>query len=113
MLLKPGKQGGIAMACKTGDTTCKTSGEKSKAKRKTIQSTEFTVTAPEAQEVYLAGNFNEWNASEFAMRKFKGGRYVKKMKLKPGRYEYLFVIDGEWCPDPTNPARQIRQILLA
>ena len=95
------------MACKSNDPNCKTSNaNKGKAKRKTIQSTEFSVTAPDAKEVFVAGDFNDWNPSEHAMRKFKGGKYVKKLKLKPGRYQYQFIVDGQWWTDPANPNRE-------
>ncbi len=40
------------------------------------------------------------------MRKFKDGKYVKMLKLKPGRYEYQFIVDGQWRTDPANPNRQ-------
>lgn len=93
------------MTCKTDGSTSKTSGAKTRAKKKTIRSTEFSLTAPEAKEVFVAGDFNDWNPSELAMRKFKAGKYVKKMKLKPGRYEYLFVVDGNWRTDPANTNR--------
>lgn len=94
------------MASKTTHSTSKTTDAKAKAKRKTIQSTEFSLSAPEAKEVFVAGDFNNWNASEHAMRKFKDGKYIKKLKLKPGRYEYQFVVDGQWWTDPANPNRQ-------
>lgn len=94
------------MASKTTHSTSKSTDAKAKAKRKTIQSTEFSLSAPEAKEVFVAGDFNNWNASEHAMRKFKDGKYIKKLKLKPGRYEYQFVVDGQWRTDPANPNRQ-------
>jgi len=94
------------MAYKTNNSTSKTTGAKAKAKRKTIQSTEFSLIAPDANEVFVAGDFNNWNASEHAMRKFKNGKYIKKLQLKPGRYEYQFVVDGQWWTDPANPDRQ-------
>jgi len=94
------------MAAKTTNATSKTTGAKAKAQRKTIQSTEFSLTAPDAKEVFIAGDFNNWNASEHAMRKFKDGKYVKMLKLKPGRYEYQFIVDGQWRTDPANPNRQ-------
>jgi 1,4-alpha-glucan branching enzyme len=100
------KQGGKKMAAKTTNATSKTTGAKAKAKRKTIQSTEFSLTAPDAKEVFVAGDFNNWNASEHAMRKFKDGKYTKMLKLKPGRYEYQFIVDGQWRTDPANPNRQ-------
>lgn len=28
------------------------------------------------------------------------GRWVKELTLPPGRYEYRFVIDGQWVDDP-------------
>ena len=95
------------MGCKT-NTACKTADTdtKNNAKRKTVQSTEFTIMAPDAREVFITGDFNNWNPSEHCMRKFKDGKYAKKLKLKPGRYEYQFVVDGQWWTDPTNPNRQ-------
>ena len=93
------------MACKP-KTKCKTSKAKKKSsinkKKKTIQSTEFSLHAPEAKKVYLAGDFNDWNPEQYSMRKFKTGMCTKKLKLAPGRYEYKFVVDGEWCTDPAN-----------
>lgn len=89
-----------------GKTEGKSATKKESAKRKKINSTEFSIIAPDAQEVYLAGDFNEWNTSEYLMRKFKNGKCVKKLQLKPGRYEYQFVVDGHWIIDPENPNRQ-------
>jgi 5'-AMP-activated protein kinase regulatory beta subunit len=33
------------------------------------------------------------------------GRWVKELVLPPGRYEYLFVVDGRWQPDPGSAER--------
>lgn len=77
-----------------------------KKSKKNIPSYEFTLYAPEAQEVYLVGDFNNWDGSDFRMRKFKDGVCKKKVKLKPGRYEYRFVVDGDWWCDPANASRQ-------
>ena len=92
-------------------TKCKTSTAKKKCntskKKKTIQSTEFSLHAPEAKKVFLAGDFNDWNPEQYSMRKFKTGMCTKKLKLAPGRYEYKFVVDGEWCTDPANDNCQV------
>ncbi len=77
-----------------------------KKPKKNSPSTEFTLNAPNASEVYLVGDFNNWDGAEYRMRKFKEGVYKKSVKLKPGRYEYRFVVDGEWWCDPDNPNRQ-------
>ncbi|HUY91252.1 MAG TPA: redoxin domain-containing protein [Pirellulales bacterium] len=59
----------------------------------------------EAEAVYLAGTFNEWQPTG---RKMDGpdaqGRYTTKLTLAPGDHEYKFVIDGKhWRADPGNP----------
>jgi len=66
---------------------------------------EFCLMAPEVSEVYLAGDFNNWESSQHKMRKFKSGLHKKSLKLKPGRYEYRFVVDGSWWTDPANEHR--------
>ena len=78
-----------------------------KAKKKTIPSTEFSLYAPDATEVYLAGDFNGWesDSKNYRLRKFKGDIWKKKVTLKPGRYEYQFVVDGQWWCDPENDNR--------
>ena len=76
-----------------------------KKSRPAAPSVEFTVMAPEAKEVFLVGDFNGWQAEGFQMRKFKDGVCRKKVQLKPGRYEYLFIVDGDWWTDPRNGAR--------
>jgi len=65
----------------------------------------FVLNAPEAQEVFVVGDFNGWNPEGYKMRRFKGGVFKKSVKLKPGRYEYLFLVDGQWWSDPANPCR--------
>jgi 1,4-alpha-glucan branching enzyme len=54
------------------------------ASRKAVPSVEFEVHAPEAGEVYLVGDFNDWNSEDYRMRRFKDGSWKKKVKLKPG-----------------------------
>lgn len=56
--------------------------------------------APESQ-VFLAGSFNDWNASQHAMRRnLKQGLFETTLILPPGRHEYKFVVNGEWLVDP-------------
>jgi 1,4-alpha-glucan branching enzyme len=78
-----------------------------KKKRKTIPSTEFSVHAENAKEIFLAGDFNNWqnDSKDFRLRRFKDGTWKKMVKLKPGTYEYQFVVDDQWWTDPTNKKR--------
>jgi len=68
----------------------------------------FSLHEPDAKEVYLVGDFNNWKidrANRF--RRIRDGQWTKKMRLKPGKYHYKFVIDGEWREDPNNSDKVI------
>ncbi|MEA3305681.1 MAG: AAA family ATPase [Candidatus Omnitrophota bacterium] len=63
----------------------------------------FSLLAPEAKEVYLVGDFNDWKTSESDMLNLlPDGRWEKKVALKPGIYKYKFIVDGKWRSDPGN-----------
>ncbi len=52
----------------------------------------------------VAGSFNDWDPSRTPMKKEKSGdRFSCRFRLKPGTYEYKFVLDGEWIADDANP----------
>lgn len=57
-----------------------------------------------AAKVFLAGDFNNWNPKMDSMVK-RGGAWELRLYLVPGRYRYMFVVDGENVPDPDNPNR--------
>ncbi len=67
---------------------------------------EFSVRAPNASQVYLAGQFNNWSPTATPMRKLPSGDWVVSLQLKAGTYQYKFIVDGNWIPDPDNPDRQ-------
>jgi 1,4-alpha-glucan branching enzyme len=54
------------------------------------------------KKVQLVGDFSEWKP--MAMGKQKDGSFATVMKLKPGTYEYKFIVDGQWRVDPDNGA---------
>jgi 5'-AMP-activated protein kinase regulatory beta subunit len=64
---------------------------------------QFVFEGPEANQVYLVGEFNQWNNQSIPMKKDRNGTWKKKMKLVPGRYEYQFLVDGNWTPDVSCP----------
>lgn len=57
----------------------------------------------EAKRVNVAGNFNGWNPGELFLEKSVTGEWQLPYALAPGNYEYKFVIDWKWMPDPDNP----------
>ena len=60
--------------------------------------------APDAQAVFVAGSFNDWQPSAMPLQKQSGGRWVVELMIEPGRHEYRFVVDGEWMNDPLASA---------
>jgi Glycogen recognition site of AMP-activated protein kinase len=60
----------------------------------------LTLRAPAAKEVFVAGSFNGWQVGATPLRLANSGEWQGELKLTPGRYEYLFVVDGTWLPDP-------------
>src|SRR5712671_6920786 len=55
---------------------------------------------PGAKNVCVAGSFNEWKPEQTPLVPKGNGRWVGDLTVKPGRHEYLFVVDGQWLPDP-------------
>ncbi len=58
-----------------------------------------------AEQVVLSGTFNKWNERLFKMKKTQNGWYLT-LQLKPGTYEYKFIIDGMWISDESNPNKK-------
>jgi 1,4-alpha-glucan branching enzyme len=80
-----------------------TKKEKQPAKRTKVKTkerkVEFSFYAPHAKEVFLAGEFNNWNAHSLPMKQNKPGMWQLKITLSPGRYEYKMCVDGYWVHD--------------
>ena len=55
---------------------------------------------PDAKHVLVAGSFNEWKPEATPLVRKGNGKWVGDLSVGPGRYEYLFVVDGQWIPDP-------------
>jgi len=62
-----------------------------------------------AHTVAIAGDFNNWDPQANILKDTEGdGIWTGTLKLEPGRYEYMFVMDGEkWFPDP-NALRYVK-----
>ena len=61
----------------------------------------FTLEAPEADCVQIAGDFNSWEPDGSEMQ-FSNGIWQKMLSLAPGKYRYRYVVDGHWQRDPLN-----------
>lgn len=54
--------------------------------------------------IFVAGTFNDWDAESLPLiGENNNGNYHIALTLRPGKYEYKFIIDGVWCIDENNP----------
>lgn len=68
--------------------------------KSSIKKVEFSLSAPQARSVFVAGDFTEWNPSSHPLKQDKKGVWRIFLRLNPGQYEYRFFVDGEWQNDP-------------
>jgi chromosome partitioning protein len=67
----------------------------------------FSLFAPEAKEVYVLGDFNNWKLDEQSRMEQDNGIWKKTLGLTSGKYHYRFLIDGKWTEDAGNPTKEI------
>jgi chromosome partitioning protein len=61
---------------------------------------EFKADFPDAKSVALAGTFNAWNPERTPLHNEGHGHWRVFLPLNPGRYEYRYIVDGQWQTDP-------------
>ena len=59
----------------------------------------FEFYAPQAKKVELAGTFNKWQPYLTPLKKDRNGKWKAELNLSSGRYEYRFLVDGNWQND--------------
>jgi 1,4-alpha-glucan branching enzyme len=67
---------------------------------RTANNSVFSCDSDTAQAIFLAGSFNDWNPGATPMAREDSRHWNVTLPLPPGRYEYKFVVDGEWCCEP-------------
>ena len=68
-------------------------------------SVEFIFHSPEAKQVYLVGEFNNWDTHSIPMRKWNEREWKATLQLNPGCYEYKYLADGSWIDDVSGIER--------
>ncbi len=66
----------------------------------------FTLQAPEATQVFVAGGFNDWNLTANLLERGEEGMWTCTLLLEPGEHEYRFIVDKVWWDDPLNLVRR-------
>ncbi|MDH4163802.1 MAG: isoamylase early set domain-containing protein [Nitrospirota bacterium] len=66
----------------------------------------FTLSAPDAVSVTVAGSFNKWDPTSHVLAgPDRSGSWTITLFLMPGRYEYLFLVNtADWIVDPRAPS---------
>lgn len=65
----------------------------------------FSIGAPGAMSVLLAGDFTHWREQAIPMQRQRGSVWKTTVELAPGTYHYRFIVDGEWRDDPNCTLR--------
>ncbi len=108
--IKPSKKTVTAKATKgpvSQTAHGKTSGIK-KSYLKTKNSCKVTfklpkAAAPDAEQICLVGDFNNWNIQSDIMKKQKNGDYAIALNLEPGRqYQFKYLIDNQTWENDWN-----------
>jgi 1,4-alpha-glucan branching enzyme len=54
-----------------------------------------------AKTIRLSGTFDNWDENGYTLA-HKGDEWTISLYLKPGKYLYKFIVDGQWIIDPGN-----------
>ncbi len=86
--------------------------------RQTSQGVLFVQPAPDAKQVAIAGDFNNWDPAATPLKLDQSvGVWQTCVTIPPGRYLYRLVIDGLWVKDPynshveTNPFGELNSVI--
>ncbi|MGI6346159.1 MAG: isoamylase early set domain-containing protein [Limisphaerales bacterium] len=68
--------------------------------KRSIQAHNFSISAPDAKEVSLVGDFNQWNREVHPMSRCPDGFWTIQVPLHHGHHRYQFLVDGVPTLDP-------------
>jgi len=60
----------------------------------------FICVAPEAKQVHLMGDFNDWSQEANPMKRQPDGAWLLQLPLHHGHHHYRFLVDGKPTLDP-------------
>lgn len=60
----------------------------------------FVCRAPDAKQVFVAGDFNSWHTTSHPMQKQKDGSWFLTIMLHHGHHHYIYMVDGQQVLDP-------------
>jgi hypothetical protein len=63
----------------------------------------------DSDSVFVVGDFNGWDPSNGGPMIFQDGRYTWKTSIRRGRYDYQYVVGGDWIALEGNDWRTINR----
>ncbi len=63
-----------------------------------LEAIRLSLHCPHGDTVCVAGSFNDWQP---VVLERVGDKWHIDLRLAPGIYEYLFLVNKRWLPDPT------------
>lgn len=68
--------------------------------RRMFKPVNFFCTAPDARQVSVVGDFNEWSPTAHPMRRQPDGTWHLQVPLHHGHHQYYFLVDDQAVLDP-------------
>ena len=68
--------------------------------KKMAKPVNFVCVAPEANQVFLTGDFNDWDPGSHPMKRQPDGAWQISLPLNHGHHHYRFIVDGKPLLDP-------------
>ncbi len=60
---------------------------------------EFRFFRPDAKQVHVVGDFNDWQAGRSEMISEGDGHWRATLRLPVGEYRFRYLVDGQWFTD--------------
>ena len=68
--------------------------------KRNLHHADFFCHAPEAKQVSIVGDFNNWNPNATPMLRQPDGQWMASLELRHGYHHYAFLVDGKRVLDP-------------
>ena len=65
-----------------------------------VRPTNFICNAPDARQVSVVGDFNDWDPQANQMKRQPDGAWLLQVQLNHGHHHYCFLVDGKRKLDP-------------
>ena len=68
--------------------------------KKMAKPVNFVCRAPDAKQVFLTGDFNDWDPVSHPMKRQPDGAWTAQVQLNHGHHHYRVLVDGKPVLDP-------------